>query len=106
MRVTFRRASKRDLGQWDWTPHMYWADTTKVPPHVVTVDGEIVVAFGKNGQVVFQNGTDGVAHLIRAWWRVVEALNVGATTNARAEARSREIWEDFHRIVREAEAKQ
>lgn len=102
MRVTFRPIDARDAE---------FLRIRKPPPrragfrpvgNVITLDGRIAVAFDQSGEVIYQDGTETVADLIRAYKNVVRAMEkLDYNEHLRLRGNSRTL-EDALRDLRDA----
>lgn len=72
MILTIRRARASDRKAYDWQHYQIGLTTYK--PYVVTINGEPFVAFGMNREVVWQNGKESVADLVRIAIRYFDAM--------------------------------
>lgn len=72
MNLAIRRARASDRKAYDWQTYNNAGTTYK--PYVVTINGEPFVAFGQNREVVWQNGKESVAHLVRIAVRFFDAM--------------------------------
>ena len=68
--VTFRSARESDRKVFNWR---YFGGADRRRPLVVTVNGKIVLVM-EGDTVVYQNGSEGIADLVRARKRLAEAI--------------------------------
>lgn len=75
MNLTIRRARESDRKKgFDWQEYRNPAGLGYYRPYVVTIDGEPFVAFGLNREIVWQNGTESVANLVRIAIRFFDSM--------------------------------
>lgn len=101
--VTFRKARASDRDVYDWKPY----GVNRLKPSVVTVQGadphdarrtQIVLVM-EGDTVVWQNGSEGIAELVRAYRRTMAALTRGLddadASRKRLEERRAQVWRDL-----------
>lgn len=102
MNVTFRQATPNDVKQLQEVgvseavlnqllrPRGSWDERRA---HVVTINGCVIIAWNKSGEIVYQDGSDAVPELVRAQGRVSRALG-------------KLFSDDFRRIKRKGKPEQ
>lgn len=105
MNLTIRRARESDRKVFDWQPYRVAAGVNgRRKPWVVTVDGEPFVAFGPNREIVWQNGTESVAPLVRVAVRYFDSMQQVHydLADVRLERRSAATRQRLHDAMRRA----